>query len=234
MLWACSKSVEGETKKFNSKVNQAKTISVKYPNLKSFVTTEISGVEAEWEKAIAIQDEDEKIDQMSVVNLFTGKGILGALRSFDKTYKSINDKISSLTSKSKTPSEQIASDFAVKEANTALKSVNIKRLVTLDSKSVAIDSINQMKLVLLEGSEALNKISKAIKDRLDAEALARKELKAKNNSKKVSTTSGKTKVSNSPKTSPVTQTAAMWKCKKCGSKHAASASKCKSCGAPKK
>ncbi len=220
----CSKSVEGEGKKWDRNKEAALEMKVRYPAFATIVQTEVDSAADKMTSAQAESDDDAKIAKMDEANVALTKGVVGKLQRIDQKQKKIKKEIVTVTTKAKDEGDRLAAKTVASEATQALAAAKQK----LDKGSEDASAAGMLLQIV---DTDLTAVLKNI-DRVGAKIRSNAAKTGKQTPPKATPGSKTGKTTPNAKTTPVTT--ATWKCQYCKNQNKASKVKCASCGAGKK
>lgn len=218
VLSGCGKSVEKETRRWESNQQKVARLKAAYPGYAGLISAEMDQAAEQWDQALQVADEEERLKTLVQVNSFVGDGVINELLDLKSRLSSVDRKVNQLLKLPKDSTEDAAASFAVKEAQSALlRAKELLRSQNLEY-SQAMTSLSAADAGLKSAVTSLDKIIRTIR---------------KNDQQ--TTTASTTQAKPSAGTSTLsTQTkSTTWKCSYCGSVYPNSVTKCKGCGAPR-
>lgn len=210
---ACKKSVEGETKSWDSNVQTVKTLMSKYPGFKTPLESALTSATKVMDDAKALTDEEAKIQKMSEANGILNSGWVSDLNKVDDWKKSLRDQVSKVNTGTLDEGDRIAADFAVKNADRALNSVDRTLQSGAQDEATAASVLKSLKSEIDAATKDLAKILGNVKNKQNEAEKEKKDAedKAKAEEEKV----------------------ADWKCGYCEKSNKHDAKECGGCGAPR-
>ncbi|WP_428262386.1 zinc finger Ran-binding domain-containing protein [Haliangium sp.] len=221
---ACSKSVEGEGKRWQRNLNSVKELSVLYPGFKGALEAQRATAEAAMKEAEAISGEEQRIEKMAAANQLLDGGFVGQLADVDRTTKKIRELIVTVSGKTKDEADRLSARQAAESAERVLSEVQTTLARGAPDPAAAAVVLKKVSADLRAATSNLDKVARAVRDkeRKDEEANA----KAGQGGDKAA--AGATDPKGAGGTAPA---AATWTCEYCDHQNAAEATTCSNCGA---
>ena len=218
----CRKSVEGEGKKWDRNVAQAKEATVLYPGFATLIDAELAAAEAAMADMGTVADKKARAKQMALANAMLAKGTSAQLRGIERDIKDVQKSMITASSKAVDQSDRRAAEQATAMAEKALRQADaIMQKGATDS--VATTALLKQARASLDQAEArLRQVVQSVERKKRAAA-------AKPTTSKPTSKTSTKQVSSKAKTAPAAKKP--WKCKYCGSLSDDKVLKCKSCGA---
>lgn len=219
LIASCAKpTTESETKRWESHQKTLQTLSVKYPSFKNALTEVERSAAQQWEAALKVGDEEQKIAAMQTANSAAYPEFVRKLDYLEGNM----DRLQRLCRKTtKTSADRIdmnalrtARDDAERTLSDLRYSLSSRVVNSPVEAEVAVEEISKN---IKYATDRINKVMKRIADKERKQKQEEKAEKDKQNADKQSKEISKSV-----------------KCSYCGSKNKAGTSKCKSCGAPLK
>ena len=216
MLGACSKSVEGETKKWSANTAKVTELAAQYPGFKGAIEARKTAAQTIFDASEGL-DDDAKIKKMAEANSALMKGFVGELNSLDRTMDKLRKARVEAALAAGDQSSRLGAKVAAEDAQKALDRAEkmLKAGAADDASANAV--LKKIKADLKTAQAAVDKVlavDKAKKE--DAKAKVKSDADAKAKAK----ADAEAKVAD-------------WKCAYCDTANKHDASSCKSCGAPR-
>jgi chromosome segregation ATPase len=212
---SCKKSIEGETKKFDSNIQRLNEVAAKYPSFKAACETLKTDATKQMEAAKSLSEEKAKIEAMAAANNIASPTWVNDLSNIDNKINSIRDMSTKASQNSHDHNDSDAAWVASRQGEDAIREANNKLGGTVDSPSAAAAIVSSIISNLDAAERRLSDVVKTAENKKDAEKKAQNEEKAAKDS---------TKATEEKKAAPV-------KCGFCGNSNPAGTAKCSGCGA---
>lgn len=210
LSWGCKKSVEGESKAWESNKRQVAETRAQFPGFGRALDEQLEKATAVYNQAEGISDEAAKIAKMNEANRMLSGGWVGQLRDVDVKRKKIRDDIISIAGLNADEADRNAIRAATKNAESTIDEVDNRMRMGALSASAAMPIVSNAINNLDGAIKSLNKIESTVKSKLKEAQKEEKAQKADEEKKN-----------------------ADWKCSYCGKTNMASAKECGGCGAHK-
>ena len=151
---ACTKTVEGEKKRWKNNIEKIEFLSQKHPTYKAIIADIQKEAEHLYAKALTVQDEEERIEKMADANKLLNPPFVRGLKAFDEKaekVKELNKKIVELSS-----DETNAIVAAINSVNLE-QEISDARATIRSSEPLTLDAANK----IVSGA------MKPIEDRID-------------------------------------------------------------------
>ncbi|WP_027003602.1 hypothetical protein [Hugenholtzia roseola] len=212
---ACSKSVEGEQKSWESNQKAVKDLALSYPAFKSVLESQLEAAQQAMKAAEGIKDEKERIEKMAAANEMAFGEFARYLRNFDKEKKTLREKMDKLGAQTLDEANRANANRAIEEARMALQKAEAaisKGGTTLED---ATSATRLAKKAIEEATESITRIEKLAQDKQKQTTEQQAQQQAQDSVKKVEE-----------------QKAQFITCQYCQVKNEAGSTKCKGCNAP--
>ncbi|MEZ4454858.1 MAG: zinc finger Ran-binding domain-containing protein [Nannocystaceae bacterium] len=216
VIAGCSKSVEGETRKWSSNTAKVTEIATHYPGFKGALDARLGAATAIHDAADKL-DGDAKIDKLSEANGALMKGFVGDLAGLDLRLKDLREKRVEVAAQAGDESSRLAAKVAAEDAQKALDRVDAALKAGAADEAAAAVILRKIDDDLDTAESALGKVLAADKKKKD-DADAAKKAEADATKKAADDEAAKV---------------APWKCDHCDSENPHDATQCNSCGAPR-
>lgn len=228
LLIACQATVESEQQEFDNTKNQVSALSGIFPRYSPIITSHVTELSNQWEKASKTSGEDEKIKALQNINKSAKIGNIKPLFDLKKELETTKDDIRYIEEQN-TSNVEISVLRDIDACHLVIQNVESKFIgETISDVNVATVEINgfisQLKNANKYIALSVNKIKDIEKEKADA---AREADKQQSNTVKENDAQAESNV-------PVKQAEEMVKCKYCKKSSLASNSKCTHCSAPLK
>lgn len=130
-----ARTVEGETRAWESNLATVSVLDTMYPDFKEGIQAQLQKAREAWEKAGAISEEAQKIEQMVEANNMLGSGWMGELGEVEDRIQALHDKATELDNMTKTNSEDQESVEAAKHNVNKVVS-DVRRTLELGGFSI--------------------------------------------------------------------------------------------------
>lgn len=210
---ACSKSVEGETKRWASNSARVTELGALYPGFKGAIDARAQSAKKIYDAAAGLEG-DAKISKLSEANSALMKGFVDELDDLEAKVKSLREARVEAAAKA-SDGTQLGAKVAAEDAQKALDRVDAALKAGAADEAGAAAVLKKIESDLDTAQSALDKVlavQQAKKDEADAAK------KAESDAKSSAAAADAAKV-------------APWTCAYCGSKNAHDKTSCDSCGA---
>jgi len=212
VVYSCAPSVEGETKSWDSNVQQLKKMQTDYPAYADMISLKMTEAEKIYKSAEGISDEEAKAEKMREANNILSTGCVGNLKNMLYKIDDVDKKKSELRKAANTKSDMKYAESVIDDAKDAVK----KAEKVLNKKAENLEANPCIKI-----ERAYKKLETAYSDMSSAiSSFKTAEKKEKNKEKELKKDKKKKE-----------EAAKDIKCAYCGTKNKAGSTKCKSCGA---
>jgi len=215
IVGACSKSVEGESRKWDSNSVQLAELSATYPGFRPALEARKAAA-AKIHDAAAGLDGDAKIAKLSEANTAMMQGFVGELDALDGQMKKLRESRVEVTTKA-SEATRLGAKVAAEDAQRALDRADTTLKAGATDETAAVAVLRKLKGDLDTAQSALNKVLEIDKAKQDKTADAKQSEASK---KTADDAAAAAKV-------------APWKCSYCSSENPHDGTACKSCGAPR-
>lgn len=148
-LWACKKTVEGETRNWEANVSKLKKLRATYPAFASVLDDELKRAEAKWKEAQGIGNEEEKIKKMSDANYTFTQGFVYELSNLETRMETMKRKSRELIDLSTSPRVEIDKR-------------DLREIIRLSDQTK--ETIAQVEKMLARGDKSSDQAYRLIKD----------------------------------------------------------------------
>jgi len=208
---ACAKTVESESKAWESNKTRAQELKGLYPGFSAAIDQMVQSAQSTWDAAAGISKEEDKIAKMAEANALLGSGWMGELSNADSQIRKLRTDANALTSKATDPGDKIAA------ASMAAQITMTIGRIEQDLRMGASDQVGASAIVH-RAHEDLNASQRLVNDMESA-------FRSKNNASN--------KVSQDGQSDTKAEQPATWTCAYCAKTNDASAKECPGCGAAK-
>ena len=215
MVGACSKSVEGESRKWDSNSVQVAELAAAYPGFKPALEGRKAAA-AKIHDAAASLEGDAKIAKLSEANTTLMQGFVGELDALDDQMKKLRESRVEVTTKA-SEETRLGAKTAAEDAQKALDRAEATLKAGATDEAAATVVLRKLKGDLDTAQSAL--------DRVLAIDKAKQDKAADTKNSEVSKKAGDDAAA-AAKVAP-------WKCSYCSSENPHDETSCKSCGAPR-
>jgi len=211
-VYSCAPSVEGETKSWDSNVQQLKRMQADYPAYADMISTKLAEAEKVFKSAESISDEEAKAEKMREANNILSTGCVGNLKNMLSKIDDVARKKSELRKTAKSSNDRNYAESIIDDAKDAIK----KAEKVLNKKAEDLDANPCVKI-----EKAYKRLETSYSEMTSAiSSIKSSERKMKEKEKQLKDDTKKKEDA----TKPI-------KCEYCGTKNKAGSTKCKSCGA---
>ncbi len=216
-LSGCSKSVEGESKRWQTNTATVNTLEAQYPGLKGALEARKASADRIFSAASGLQG-DAKIDKLAEANSALMSGFVRDLQQIDEKIKKLRESRALAATNAGDAASRRGADVAAEDAAKV-----IARAQAMLEKGAADEAT--AKVLIKKASDDLDAAQKAID-----------KVVAADKSKKDSVKADKADAKADAKADEAAAAAkvAPWKCSYCDSENPHDVSSCNSCGAPRK
>ncbi len=215
IVGACSKSVEGESRKWDSNTTQLAELSATYPGFRPALEARKAAA-AKLHDAAASLEGDAKIAKLSEANTALMQGFVGDLDALDDQMKKLREARVEVTTKA-SEETRLGAKTAAEDAQRALDRADTTLAAGATDEAAAVAVLRKLKSDLDTAQSALDKVLAIDKAKQDKAADAKQSEASK---KTADDAAAAAKV-------------APWKCSYCSSENPHDETACKSCGAPR-
>ncbi len=214
VLSGCSKSVEGETKKW--KANEAKIaeLSAQYPGFKPALEARKAKAKAIYDAASGL-DGDAKIKKLAEANSAMTQGFVSELSNLSRELKELREKRVEAATKAGDKSSQLGAKVAAEDAQKTIDRVDATLKTGAKDEASANAVLKKVAADIDTAQSAIDKVLKIDQEKKDAKAA---DVKAKADAKAAEKAAADAKVAD-------------WKCEYCDTVNKHDVTKCSSCGA---
>lgn len=217
LLGGCSKSVEGESKKWAANATKVGELGAMYPGFKAAIEARKAAAQKIYEAAEGL-DEKAKIEKLSEANRTLMGGFIDDLDDLDEKIKELREKRVEAASKAGDEATQLGAKVAAEDVQKTLDRVDATLKSGAADEASAAAILKKITADLDTAEAAVDKVLAVDKAKKDEAAAAKKAAEA---SKADADAAAAAKV-------------APWKCEYCSSENPHDETACKSCGAPRK
>lgn len=215
-LAGCSKSVEGETRKWSSNTARIGELSAQYPGFKSALEARKAAAQ-ELHDAADKLDGEAKINKLAEANSALMKGFVDDLGDLDDKMKRLRDKRVEAAAQAGDESTRLAAKVAAEDAQKAIDRADAALRAGAADEAAATAVLRKIDGDLDTALRAVDKVLAVDKKKKDdAAAQKQAEVDAK----------ASADAAEAAKVAP-------WKCDHCDSMNPHDETQCKSCGAPR-
>ena len=221
----CTKTVEGEAKRWSSNLQKVKKLSALHPGFADALAEQQKKAEAVMKAAKEMGDKEAAAKKMGEANSLLSSGFVSKLSRYDDRVRKLREKIVDVKSKAKGKTMRGAADEAARDARKAVDRAS--ELLKKGAKDAATAGVllgkvdADLKVAERNLDSLLRQANKAAKDKKAHKA--GKDKKGADKDTKGTAAAGK------DVKKPAA--AAPWTCSYCDKKNPASAAKCANCGA---
>jgi len=211
-IYSCAPSVEGETKSWDSNIQQLKKMQTDYPAYANMISLKITEAEKIYKGAEGVSDEEAKAEKMREANNILSTGCIGNLKNMLSKIDDVERKKSELRKSAKSGNDKNYAESVIDDAKDAIKKaekVLNKKAENLDvNPCVKIErAYKKLETAYSDMSSAISSFKSVDKKEKQKEKQLKEDVKKKE------------------------EAAKDIKCAYCGTKNKAGSTKCKSCGA---
>ncbi|HEY8379658.1 MAG TPA: hypothetical protein VIK91_24365 [Nannocystis sp.] len=210
VVGACSKTVEGESKKWTANTAKIAELSAMYPGFKDVLEARKAAAQKVFDAAEGLAEE-QKIEKMAEANRMLMAGFVDDLEDLEGEIKELRQKRAEAASKA--DSAELGAKVAADEVQQTLERVEAALKSGATDEAGANAVLKKIVADLKTAEEVVDKVLKADQEKKDAAAAEKK-------------AADEAKAAEEAKTAP-------WKCEYCGSSNPHDETNCKSCGAPR-
>lgn len=209
----CKKSVEGETKSWESNQRKISDLKAQFPGFSKALDEQLQSAKSIWDNAASISAEDQKIAKMAEANRLLSGGWIGQLEDVEGKRRKIRDKIVDVKGLKMDENDRSAVFAASRNAEQNLTEVDERIRMGAMSASAAAPILSSVTNNLESAMKSLEKVESNINAKLkDAQKAEKADADKKAEEEKKN---------------------ADWKCSYCSKTNPASATECGGCGAQK-
>lgn len=211
LLPACSKSVEGESRRWEVNSTRVTELEALYPGFKSVLEARKSSAQQLHEAASGLAEE-QKIEKLSEANKALMGGFVGDLVEIEDKIKKLRERRVQAAAET-SEATKLAAQVAAEDAQKAIERAEAALKAGASDEAGATAILKKVNADLDTAKAALDKVLKADKAKKDEAEASKKEAAAE-------------KAEEEAKVAP-------WKCEYCSSENPHDVKSCNSCGAPK-
>jgi colicin import membrane protein len=216
ILPACSKSVEGESRRWEVNTSRVAELEAVYPGFKGALATRKANAQKLYEAASGL-GEEQKIEKLAEANKALMAGFVGDLVAIDDKIKKLRERRVEAAAET-SEATKLAAQVAAEDAQKAIERAEAALKTGASDEASAAAVLKRVHADLDAAKAALDKVLKADKAKQEKAEAAEKEAEA---------AKAKAEAEEAAKVAP-------WKCEYCSSENPHDATSCNSCGAPKK
>ncbi|MEZ4380671.1 MAG: hypothetical protein R3A79_04960 [Nannocystaceae bacterium] len=222
-LSGCSKSVEGESKRWESNSAKVTALAAQYPGFKGAIDAQKASAKEIFDGAAGL-DGDAKIEKLSAANSALMAGFVGDLDRIEEKMKKLRESRAVAAAKAGDTSSLIGAKVAADDANNAIE--RVERLLKAGATDAAsAKALTKKALDDLDAAQkAIDAVVAADKEKKDAAQAEKDAAKAEQNADKADAKAAAD--AEAAKVAP-------WKCGYCDAENPHDATNCNSCGAPR-
>ena len=215
---ACSKSVEGETKRWDSANRKVAELSALYPGFKTALEEQRAKATAAMDAAKQVAGKEAQIEAMASANNLLTLGFVGQLADVDAKIKRIRRKAIDVPQKATDQADRTSARAAADQATQIITSVEAQLRQGAPAVSAAKLVLRKVSNDLREAESGLDRVARVAKGKDQAK-------------KKAEKAAGAAGAGKAGKTGDKAPAEATWTCEYCDSVNQASANSCHNCGA---
>lgn len=222
-LSACSKSVEGESRRWEQGQRKVEELGVLYPRFKDALEAQRQKAEAAMEAARSVGDEKQRIEEMAAANQLLSGGFVGQLAAVDASIKKIREQIVEVSGKAADESDRLSARQAAQGAERVLAEVKTTLNRGAGDPAAAAVLLKKVSSDLRAAENNLKRVARAVRDKQRAREAEEKAAKA----------ADEAGTGQAGSAGAGEQAAQAWTCEYCDSASPADADTCHNCGAPR-
>lgn len=212
---ACSKTPEGETKKWEANKKTVAGLSAQYPGMKPPLDARMAAATKTWDAAAGMSG-DEQVKKMSAANGELMGGFVSKLNGVDAKLKSLREGAAELGAKAG-KDEKLGAQTAIKDAQDTVKRVEAALKTGAKDEAGAEAVLKKVYSDIETAQSALDKVAQVGKDKQDKKDADKK---AEADKAEADKAAADAKVAD-------------WTCEYCNTANKHDAGSCGSCGAPR-
>ncbi|MCB9567812.1 MAG: hypothetical protein H6710_11490 [Myxococcales bacterium] len=216
VLGACSKSVEGETKKWTANTTKVSELEAQYPGLKPALEARKASAQKIYDDAAKL-DGDAKIEKLAEANRALMTGFVDDLDDLDDKMKRLREARVEAASMAGDESSRLGAKVAAVDAEKALERAEAALKTGASDEASAAAVLKKVVSDIDTAQTAVNKVISADQAKKSAADAEKKAAEAKVDD---------AKAADEAKVAP-------WKCGYCDAENPHDAGNCNSCGAPR-
>ena len=217
---ACKKTLEGETKRWDSGNATVTRLAAEYPSFKAALEEQRRVATQAMDAAKQVSGDEQRIDAMSKANNLLTGGFVGELDGVDRKKKEIRTKIVDVPAKAKEDGDRNSARSAADMANRIITEVESRLKQGAADPTAAQIVMKKVTEELRDADSALDKVASSIRSKEQAAA-------------KADQAAGGATSGDTGKAGDTGKEAAAWTCEYCSHKNPADAEVCAECGAKK-
>ncbi|MCB9753768.1 MAG: hypothetical protein H6713_27820 [Myxococcales bacterium] len=214
VLSGCSKSVEGETKKWKANEARITALSAQYPGFKAALDARKESASKLYKEADGL-DGDAKIKKLAEANTALMTGFVRELDGLDGELKELREKRVEAAAKAGDKSSLLGAKVAAEDAQKTIERVDSTLKTGAKDEASATAVLKKITADIETAQSAIDKVLAIDKEKQDAKA---SDAKADADAKAAEKAAADAKV-------------APWKCEYCDNMNKHDSMKCESCGA---
>lgn len=212
---ACSKTPEGETKKWEANKKDVNALIAQYPGMKPALEARMTTATKTWDAAAGMSG-DEQVTKMASANSELGAGFVGQLKGLDAKLKKLRETTAEVAAKAG-KDQQLGAKVAAEDAQKTVTRVEATLKTGAKDEAAATAVMKKILSDIDTAQSALGKVAKVGKDKAEKKAGD-----AKAETDKAATDKAATEAK-----------VADWTCEFCSTANKHDVKSCTSCGAPK-
>lgn len=216
VVGGCSKSVEGESRKWTANTAKVAELGATYPGFKTAIEARKAAAQKLFDAAEGL-DEKQKIEKLSEANRTLMGGFIDDLDDLDDTIKELRQKRVEAAAKAGDAASQLGAKVAADDVQQTLERVEAALKTGASDEAGAAAVLKKITADLKTAEAAVDKVLAADREKKETAAAEKKASEAAEAEKKAA---------EEAKVAP-------WKCEYCSSSNPHDETSCKSCGAPR-
>lgn len=216
LVTGCSKTVEGESKKWDANVVEVNGLSAKYPGMKPALDARLAAAKATYDSAAALE-EKAKIDTMAAANTALMGGFVTKLKNVEPSLAKLRESRISAASSAGDESSRLAAKLAAEDAQKTIDRVEKTLKDGAKDEAAATAIVDKVTTDIETSQKAVDKVLEVDKKKTETKA-----------ADKAATDAAATKA-DADKAAAV----ANWTCEYCDASNKHDATSCTGCGAAK-
>lgn len=222
---SCKKTLEGETKRWDSSNATITRLAAEYPSFKAALEEQRRVATQAMDAAKQVGDQEQRIDAMARANTLLGGGFVGQLAAVERSKKEIREKAVDVPSSAKDEGDRLGARSAADAANRIITEVESRLRQGAADPAAATIVMQKVTSELRAAESALDKVARNINSKERAKKEAEKS--AAKGAAAGGAAAGDGEAGDKP------AKAATWTCEYCDTKNPAKNDVCSECAAKK-
>lgn len=214
LVVGCSKTAEGETKSWKANTDKVEALMAEYPGMKPALEQRLEAAKETWAEAEGMSG-DAQVEKMAAANSELMGGFVGQLKGLDRKLKKLRESKVDAAAQAGDSSSRLAAKVAADDAQSTIERVERMLKEGAEDEAAATALMSKISADLKTAQSAVDRVTKADKNKRKAKA---KDAKAKDAKVKADKDAAEAKKAD-------------WTCQYCDKKNKHDARECSGCGA---